>query len=322
MPVAIVWPTRSAISSTSEPTMVRAATRGSALARWQTDHVGELIRRVDAAVSISDVVVSTVGDRNTDVPIHSMGGKGVFVKEVQAAVLDGRADFAVHSAKDLPADTPDGLVLVAVPARADARDVLVGARWDELGPGARIGTGSVRRRAQLAWLRPDLTFGELRGNIATRLEKAADFDAIVMAAAALDRLGETPDVVDRFDPMIVVPQVGQGALAVECRVDDATTRELVAAIEHGPTRRVVDAERGFLSELGGDCDLPAAAHAVPAEESAPAGEIRIEALLASLDGRVLVRASRRGADAEALGREVARHLLDDAGGTDLLADAR
>jgi hydroxymethylbilane synthase len=232
-------------------------------------------------------------------------------------VLDGRADIAVHSAKDLPAETPDGLVLAAVPERADARDALVGARWDDLAPGARIGTGSVRRRAQLAWLRPDLTFGELRGNIATRLGKAADFDAIVMAAAALDRLGEDPGVVDRLDPEVVVPQVGQGALAIECRVDDDATRAVLAAIEDGPTRSLVDAERGFLSELGGGCDLPAAAHAVREGDA-----ISLTGLLASLDGRVLIRESRTGDDPDALGREVARYLLDESGGTDLLADVR
>ncbi|MEM7141558.1 MAG: hydroxymethylbilane synthase [Actinomycetota bacterium] len=295
---------------------LRAATRGSALARWQTAHVTALLA-AGGGPAVDEVIVSTVGDRDTSTPIHAMGGKGVFVKEVQAAVLDGRADIAVHSGKDLPAETPDGLVLAAVPARADVRDALVGARWDDLPVGAHIATGSVRRRAQLAWHRPDLRFSELRGNIATRLEKLADFDAIVMAAAAIDRLEIDRDDVDRLDPDVIIPQVAQGALAIECRADDEATRTALAAVEDSATRRLVDAERAFLLELGGDCDLPAGAHAVDV-----GGEIELVGMLASLDGRILIRERRVGGDTDALGRGVARHLLDDAGGTDLLADAR
>ena len=291
---------------------LRAATRGSALALWQTRHVAELL-----GCPIDEVVVSTVGDRRTDVPIHSMGGKGVFVKEVQAAVLDGRADFAVHSGKDLPAVTSDELVVVAIPARADARDALVGATWDSLAVGARIATGSVRRRAQMAWHRPDLNFSELRGNIQTRLEKAAGFDAIVMAAAALERMDIDAGIVDVLDPSIMVPQVAQGALMIECRADDAETMAALAMIDHAPTRRVVDAERAFLSELGGDCDLPAGAHAVLVGD-----EIELVGMLSSLDGRVLIRERRTSSEPDSLGRGVARFLLDESGGTDLLADIR
>lgn len=290
----------------------RAATRGSALALWQTRHVASLL-----GSPVEEVVVSTIGDRDTTTPIHSMGGKGVFVKEVQAAVLDGRADFAVHSGKDLPALTPDGLVLVAVPTRADPRDALIGTAFADLPVGARVATGSVRRRAQLAWHRPDLIFSELRGNIATRLAKADDFDAIVMAAAALDRLEIEIANVDRLDPVLIVPQVAQGALAIECRVDDHDTIAALSAIEDPLSRTEVDAERAFLTELGGDCDLPAGAHAILAGD-----ELEITGMISSLDGRVLIRDVRRGNDPELLGREVARYLLDDAGGTDLLADAR
>lgn len=295
---------------------LRAATRGSPLALWQTRHVSDLLSR-----PVEEVVVSTVGDRRTDVPIHSMGGKGVFVKEVQAAVLDGRADFAVHSGKDLPAETPDGLVLVAVPVRADARDALVGSAWADLPTGAHVATGSVRRRAQLAWHRPDLVFSELRGNIATRLGKleSGGFDAIVMAAAAIDRLGlDVAPTVERLDPEVMVPQVAQGALAIECRADDAAAIEALAGIEDAATRRVVDAERAFLSELGGDCDLPAGAHAVLGAD----GSISMVGMLASLDGRELIQERRAGDEPDALGRAIARHLLDDAGGSDLLADVR
>lgn len=301
---------------------LRAATRGSALARWQTDHVAALLGAAGAAagveVVVEPVVVETVADARLDIPIWEMGGKGVFVKEVQAAVLDGRADLAVHSGKDLPALTPDALVLAAVPERADPRDVLVGSTLDGLPAGAVVATGSVRRRAQLAWARPDLTFSGLRGNIATRLAKSADFDAIVMAAAALERLElDLADrVVEVLEPAVMLPQVAQGALAVECRTDDGPTRELLAAIEHGPSRWAVDAERAFLAELGGDCDLPAGAHAVVLGD-----EVVVDALLASMDGHVLLRDGRTGPVAEgpAMGRAVARHLLDDAGGASLLA---
>ena len=295
--------------------LLRAATRGSALARRQTGIVAELLAEV-AGVQTEPLVVSTTGDRQATTPVHAMGGKGVFVKEVQAAVLDGRADIAVHSAKDLPSSTPEGLVLAAVPRRGDARDALVGCRLAELPVGATVATGSVRRRAQLAWLRSDLAFAELRGNIATRLNKAAAFDAIVMAAVALKRLGLEPDVLDVLEPDTFVPQVGQGAIAVECRADDRAVLETLQAIEHEPSRRAVDAERAFLAELGGDCSLPAGAHA--ATVAGAEGGLELTGLLASLDGLTLVRATRRARDPETLGRAVARHLLDDCGGRALL----
>lgn len=287
-------------------TVLRAATRGSALARWQTDHVAELL--APYGVSIDPVVVSTTGDRRLDVPIHHMGGKGVFVKEVQAAVLDGRADIAVHSMKDLPSVGDERLVIGAIPERGDVRDALVGCRLADLAPGARVATGSVRRRAQLGALRPDLEFSELRGNIATRLEKAAGFDAIVMAAVALERLGQEPEVVDPLPVMTMLPQVGQGALAVECGAEDDATRALLAHIDHAVSRRTVEAERAFLAELGGDCDLPAAAHAV-----LDGDEVVLDALLASLDGSTVLRDRRRGSDGPALGVAAARHLLDTGG---------
>ena len=293
---------------------LRAATRGSRLARAQTDLVAELL-----GVDVEAVVVETQGDRQTDVPIWELGGRGVFVKEVQAAVLDGRADFAVHSAKDLPSSTPTpGLTIGAVPKRADARDALVGCRLGELAPGARVGTGSVRRRAQLAWLRPDLTFGGLRGNVDTRLSKAGDFAAIVVAAAALERLRRSGDVTDVLPTEVMVPQVGQGALAVECRVDDEETRAALAAIEHEPSRRAVDAERAWLAEVGGGCDLPVGAHATVAES----GRVTLTAMIGTLDGRVVLRDTDEGDDPVDLGRRLARHLLDDAGGASLLADLR
>lgn len=289
---------------------LRAATRGSPLARWQTDHVAGLLAEagaVAAAEAVEAVVVSTVGDRRAEAPIGSMGGKGVFAVEVQAAVLDGRADIAVHSAKDLPARTPDGLVLAAVPVRGDPRDALVGCALADLPLSARVATGSARRRAQLAWLRPDLVFAELRGNIETRLAKAAGFDAVVMAAVALDRLGLAPAVVDVLDPSVMLPQVGQGALAVECRAGDSAVREALAAVEHRESRLAVDAERAFLSELGGDCTIPAGAYATVGA----GGRIELTGLLASPDGRKVARQCRSGDDPAALGRSVARLLMED-----------
>ena len=293
--------------------VLRAATRASALARCQTGIVAGLLAQA-CGVATEPVAVSTTGDRQADTPIHEMGGKGVFVKEVQAAVLDGRADIAVHSAKDLPSSTHEGLVLAAVPRRGDPRDALVGCRLAELPAGATVATGSVRRKAQLAWLRPDLAFVELRGNIATRLDKAAAFDAIVMAAVALHRLGLEPEVLDVLEPDVLVPQVGQGAIAVECRAGDRETVKMLSAIEHQASRRAVDAERAFLAELGGDCNLPAGAHAT----DAPGGGLELTGMLASIDGRRLIRDTRGGRDPKAHGRAVARHLLDDCGGRELL----
>jgi len=290
---------------------LRAATRGSELARWQTSHIGELLGR-----EIEAVVVDTSGDRLGDVPIWEIGGQGVFVTEVQAAVLDGRADVAVHSAKDLPSAPTPGLVLAAIPAREDPRDALVGLALDELPTGAVVATGSVRRRAQLAWTRPDLTFAGLRGNIATRLAKAARFDAVVVALAALRRLGRTDRVAEALDPALMLPQVGQGALAVECRVGDEATLEAVVTVDHAPSRRAVEAERSFLAELGGSCDLPVGAYAQPAGGA----DLQLSGMVSSLDGRVMLRQDMVGTDPGSLGRGLARHLLDDCGGQAVLDD--
>lgn len=300
---------------------LRLATRTSALALWQAEYVAAATTAAAEARGIEVVVelvgVQTTADRRLDVSIASMGGKGVFVKEVQQAVLDGRADMAVHSGKDLPALTPDDLVIAAVPERADPRDVLIGSTLEELPAGGTVATGSIRRRAQLAARRPDLVFSDLRGNIATRLDKAADFDAIVMAAAAIDRLGLSLDdrVVDVLDVTTMLPQVAQGALAVECRADDESTRALLVALDHHRTRVAVTAERGFLAELGGDCDLPVGAHAI-----LDGDRVTLDALVAAPDGSLVLRATRSApmAEAAALGASLARHLLDDAGGAALL----
>jgi hydroxymethylbilane synthase len=238
---------------------VRIATRGSPLALWQANAVAARLGD-DAEI----VVVKTEGDRNADVPLDAMAGRGVFTTDVQNAVLDGRADIAVHSAKDLPSSPElqvDGLVLACVPERADPRDCLIGSTLDALPHGAVVGTGSARREALLRHLRPDLQFAALRGNIATRLARVGELHAIVGAVAALTRLGESDRIAEAFDPDVFVPQVAQGALAVECRADDASTRARLAAIDDADAHRCVLAERAFLAELGGGCDAPVGAHA-------------------------------------------------------------
>ena len=288
---------------------LRAATRGSPLARWQADHVATLL----APVEVDAVVVTTTGDRDRTSPLLEIGGKGVFVKEVQAAVLEGRADLAVHSAKDLPSETPEGLVIAAVPERADPRDALVGRALADLPTSATIATGSARRQSQLAAHRPDLRFVGLRGNMDTRLAAAADHGAVVVAMAALDRLGRSSEAAEVLDPSIVLPQVGQGTLAIECRADDVGTRTALAAIDHEPSHRTLRAERAFLDELGGDCTLPAGAYA-----RVDGDGVTIEGMVASLDGSIVLRHTEVG-DPEAAGRAVARFLLDEAGGSAILS---
>lgn len=301
---------------------MRLATRGSALARWQARHVASLLEARGATTEL--VFVETTGDQRRDVPIASLGGQGVFVKEVQAAVLDGRADAAVHSAKDLPSTVAQGLVIAAVPPRGDPRDVLVGRPLADLAPGALIATGSVRRRAQLAWLRPDLTFTGLRGNIGTRLDQVPPGGAVVMAAAALQRLELEDRIAEVLDVATMLPQVAQGALAVECRSgssgsDNGEIRELLASLDEADSHVAVTAERAFLARLGGGCDLPVGAYATRRGDT-----LDVEGLLASPDGRVVLRHRASGSfdpdAAVALGEAVADYLLRDAGGAELLLD--
>jgi len=315
---------------TPTPGPIRLATRGSPLALWQAHRVAALLGAV--GVDAVPVVVDTEGDRRTDVPLSQLGGQGVFVKEVQAAVVRGDADAAVHSAKDLPASVElgvPGLVLAAFPERADPRDVLVGGRLEALATGATVATGSARRRVQLANLRPDLTFADLRGNLATRLSRVGEdgITAVVAARAALDRLGWQAPVgveVETLEPGVMLPQVAQGALAVECRADDHATRRSLAAIDDTGVRAVVEAERAFLAELGGGCTLPVGAHAVAVGPGGPRPDgvdgralLHLTGLLAGGDGHVVLRHGASGDDGPTLGRSVARYLLDDAGGADL-----
>ena len=253
------------------------------------------------------VPLDSLGDRVQDRPLHEIGGQGVFVKEVQAAVQRGAADLAVHSAKDLPSGhSPEGLVLACVPERADVRDCLVGARLDQLAPAATVATGSVRRRAQLSALRPDLAFVELRGNMATRLSKVPPGGAVVAAAAALHRLGWADRIAQLLDPDVMLPQVAQGALAVECRADDAECLERLARIEDPGARRRVDAERAFLARLGGGCERPVGALATELGD----GRLRLEGLMAD---PTPFRAWAEGDDPGTLGLTVAEAVLAGVG---------
>ncbi len=246
---------------------MKIATRGSPLALHQANAVAA--RLGDAEL----VIIRTEGDRKADLSIEALGGRGVFTREVQAAVLAGRADVAVHSAKDLPSSPEllvNGLVLACVPERRDPRDCLIGSKLQDLPLGATVGTGSARREALLKHLRPDLKFTGLRGNIATRIARVGEpvgsgdktlLDAIVGAVAALARLDLLEHATEIFDPEVFVPQVGQGALAVECRADDHATRDRLAAIDDSVAHACVTAERAFLAELGGGCDTPVGAYA-------------------------------------------------------------
>jgi hydroxymethylbilane synthase len=245
---------------------LRLATRSSAQATTQARAVADALTAAHPDRIVELVFVETLGDRtqHAEVPLHTIGGQGVFVKEIQRAVLHGEADIAVHSAKDLPSTTADGLHLAAFCERRDARDALVGGTLDELGIGATVATGSVRRRAQLAIARPDLNFVELRGNIHTRLGKVPPGGAIVIAAAALEILGLLDEVACFLPPETFVPSPGQGCVAVECRADDHELIDTLAAIDHPPSRRAVEIERAFLAELGSGCSLPVGAHVVGA----------------------------------------------------------
>jgi hydroxymethylbilane synthase len=290
------------------------ATRGSPLARRQTGDVAMLLTQLLPGLRVEEVVVSTSGDRATDVPLDQIGGQGVFVKEVQAAVLAAQADVTIHSAKDLPADTPEGLTIAAVPPRGDVRDAVVGDRLADLAPGATVATGSARRRAQLANLRPDLTFVDLRGNMARRVARAADPDvgAVVVAKVALDRLGWTARISEVIGTDVLLPQVGQGAIAVECRADDDDVLALLAGIDDRWSHRAVDAERACLRALGASCSGPVGAWAESV--AGDAGLLHLQAMTASPDGRILVRSSLRGRDPDALGVALAAHLMDECGG--------
>jgi hydroxymethylbilane synthase len=298
----------------AEPPL-RLATRASALALAQSRLVADGLRAAWPDLHVELVTVVTEGDRRRDVPAAALGGKGIFTAAVQQAVLDGRADLAVHSAKDLPAAQVPGLVVAAVPEREDPRDVLLARRrlggLDDLPAGARVGTGSPRRVALLHWLRPGLEVVPLRGNVDSRVRKvhAGELDAVVLAAAGLRRLGLAGEAVP-LDPETFTPAPGQGCLAVEARQDDTRALGLLGALTHRPSRVALRGERAFLRRLGGSCTLPAGALLRRAGDA-----LEIQGFLSGLDGKGLVRERLRGpaGDPEGLGEGLADRLLDACG---------
>jgi hydroxymethylbilane synthase len=290
--------------------MIRIATRRSPLAKWQANHVRDLLMAREPGLEIVLHELMTRGDKILEVPLAEVGGKGLFVKEIEDALLNREAEIAVHSMKDLPALLAPGLVLASVPVREDPRDALCSPKFktlDKLPKGARVGTSSLRRSAQLKAIRPDLKLEVVRGNVETRLRKASEeLDAVILAYAGLRRLGLGDRATYVFSPEEMLPAVAQGALALEARADDAATLKRLGALEDPETRFRIEAERGFLARIEGGCQVPIAGHA-----TLEGGQLVLRALVASLDGTRIIRAERRGptSQAHAMGVEVAEELL-------------
>jgi hydroxymethylbilane synthase len=312
-------------SGPAAPHRLRIATRGSLLALWQANHVRTLLYQIHGdTVSIELVVLKTTGDRILDTSLAAIGGKGLFVKELEEALLDGRADLAVHSMKDVPAVIPPGLALTAVLERADPRDALLATHVTSIArlpKGARVGSSSLRRRCQLLHMRPDLHIELLRGNVDTRIRRLenGDFDAILLAAAGLQRLGRTERIVGYFEPDQIVPAVGQGTIGIEIRADDATTATHIAPLNHPVSWLRTQAERALLEELDGDCRIPIGGHAT----ITPDDTLYMRGFLSDLTGTRILKSNRVGPlDQPALlGRQVAQDLKDQ-GGIELVATMR
>ncbi len=292
-------------------TRIKIGTRGSQLALWQANWVKSELEARHPGTTVDLLIIKTKGDKILDVPLARVGGKGLFVKEIEEAILDGRVDLAVHSMKDMPAEIPSGLTIGAVPRREVPNDILISKNdtpLDQLPQGARVGTSSLRRSAQLKNVRPDLTIVPLRGNLDTRIKKLhrEDLDAIVLAAAGVRRLGLADQISEALSVTTMLPAVGQGALCIETRTDDPAIAALVAPLEHPDTRIAVTAERAFLHRLEGGCQVPIAGHAVVAGD-----EVTLTGLVADVDGKRVIRhrmtaATRRAA---AVGVELAGNLL-------------
>jgi len=293
----------------SEP--LRIATRKSPLALWQAEHVAARLAQAHPGLRVELVGMSTQGDKILDTPLAKIGGKGLFVKELEQGLMAGRADIAVHSMKDVPVDLPEGLHLAAILEREDPRDAFVSNRFAALGDlpaGSHLGTSSLRRQCQLAARRPDLRFESLRGNVNTRLRRLDEgrYDAIILAAAGLKRLGFGERVASPIPPEDSLPAIGQGAIGVECREDDERVNGLVAVLHHPDTAVCVAAERALNRRLAGGCQVPIAGYAV-----LEGAEIRLRALVGALDGSRVIRAERRGRREEAaeIGEALAEELL-------------
>lgn len=296
-------------------------TRQSLLALWQSNHIASLLRKQypDCQVTLKKIV--TKGDRILDVPLAQIGGKGLFTKEIETELLDGTVDLAVHSLKDMPTVLPEGLCLTAITTRANVGDAFVSnkyASFSELPQGAVLGTSSLRRKAQLLAVRPDLKIVDLRGNVDTRLRKLDEgqMDAIILAAAGLERLGHADRIREIIPTTVCLPAVGQGALAIECRSDDKEVRDMLAFLNDLSTKQATDAERAFLGLIEGGCQVPIGVHAEVENDN-----VKIEAVIASLDGSKVLRNNITGpaADAVGLGRKLGQQMLAE-GGEQILAD--
>jgi hydroxymethylbilane synthase len=294
---------------------IRIGTRGSQLALWQATHVKDLITCAFPDTPVTITVIKTTGDRITDRPLAQVGGKGLFVKEIETALRNSDIDLAVHSMKDMPGDLPSGLTIGAIPCRENPFDVLIsrqGLALADYPPGARVGTSSLRRASQLRHLRPDIQTLSIRGNLDTRLRKlaAGDFDAIVLAAAGLIRLGQADKITQYLDDDVMVPAVGQGALCIEIRKNDPAMNRIMETLDHGPTRTCVQGERAFLKEIEGSCHIPVACFGQILDN-----QVHLTAVVASEDGRHLVREQVISpmADVEARGGTLAHTVLEKGG---------
>ncbi|WP_018131502.1 hydroxymethylbilane synthase [Effusibacillus pohliae] len=300
---------------------IKVGTRQSALALTQTNWVCSQLESIYPGLAIGTEKIVTKGDRILGVTLSKVGGKGLFVKEIEQALLDGTIDFAVHSMKDLPAEMPDGLMIAAVPEREDPRDVLIsrdGRSFSQLPKGAKVGTSSLRRAAQLKAARPDLEIRSLRGNIDTRLRKLDEegLDAIILAAAGLSRMGWLSRATERLPVDICIPAVGQGALAIQCRADDEKLIELLSVLDHLPTRLEVTAERAFLGKLNGGCQVPIGGYAEYQD-----GFVSLRGMVGTPDGCTLLKEFAEGEQPQELGVLVAEKLLEK-GAREILAAVR
>ncbi|HTR36174.1 MAG TPA: hydroxymethylbilane synthase [Bryobacteraceae bacterium] len=290
--------------------MLTIGSRGSQLALWQAHWIQARLEGMGEQCQLQ--IIHTTGDKITDVALSKVGTKGLFTKEIEEALLARAIDLAVHSLKDMPTELPSGLTLSAIPEREDPRDALVGRKLTELASGARVGTSSLRRAAQLRAIRPDLEIENIRGNLDTRLRKLDEgrYDAIVLASAGLRRLGWDNRIAELLDPQVMCPAVGQGALAVETRADGGAAFQISERLEHAGTRIAVTAERAVLASLGGGCQVPIGAHA-----TVEGNRLHLRAIVVSPDGSQMIRKEASGpiADAEALGRSVGGELLAEGG---------
>lgn len=297
------------------------ATRGSKLALWQSNHVKAVLEKANPGLEVELLVLKTKGDKILDVALAKVGGKGLFVKEIEEALLDGRAEIAVHSMKDVPTDLPAELELAATDVREDVRDALFtreAAGLDDLPPGAKVGTSSLRRQAQLLHRRPDLEIVSIRGNVDTRLRKLHDenLDAVVLAAAGVKRLGYADRVTEYLPVEVSLPATCQGSLGIQIRRDDDRTRKLIEVFVHRPTAVAVTAERAFLKTLEGGCQVPIAGLAI-----AEGGRVKMEGLVGSVDGKRIIRERIEGPEEEAekLGVQLATVILEK-GGREILRE--